>query len=834
MIGNSLYSAPSATPQGSGSIDPIELEIDYPTDAEGNITIEIEPEDGADDTEFGANIADELGEDECNKLCTELGTQFETDLLSRQEWIRTYFKGLELLGLQNEPRSEPWPNACGVFHPMLTEAVVRFQSEVITETFPAMGPVKATIIGEETKENLAAATRVAEDMNYQLTDRMTEYRPEHEKMLWSLPLAGSAFKKVYYDETIGRQVSKFVPAEDVVIPYGASDSDSADRVTHVMRKSVNEIKKLMACGFYRELDVEEVQDPLDEIERERQDATGEEFSAVTDPRHRLLEIQVELDLSEYKFKDKFGLENDIASPYIVTIDRSTNQLFSIRRNYKEDDEKKLRMTHFVQYNYVPGMGSYGYGLIHLIGGYARAATSLTRQLVDAGTLSNLPGGLKTRGLRTVKGDDTPIGPGEWRDVEVPGGTIRDNLFPMPYKEPSQTLYQLLTDIIGEGKSFVNASELNVADMSGNAPVGTTLALLERQLKVMSAIQARMHYSMRKEFKLLKAIIKDCTDDDYDYNVEKADRAVKRADYDLCEVIPVSDPNASTMAHKVIQYQTVTQMAQQAPGIYDLKILHRQMIEVIGIKNADKLVPIDDDIENTDPVTENQNILVVKPVKAFLMQDHESHIKVHMALMQDPKIQQLLQANPAAQGIIAALQTHIASHIGYSFRNQVEQQMGITLPPEGQPLPPEMEVAMSRMAADATERVIQNNKATAAQEAAQQAAQDPMVQMQQQELAIKAKGVEQKDKEIQIKEKALVLDATHKADQTQLAERKLESSEKLKAMEIGARVAQGKAQMDNAQEATGLKAGIDIAKALNDRSKHESGVSAKGNPKDKSK
>lgn len=831
MIGN-----PIETPEGINlpamMPEDIEIEIEHEVAPDGSVTIEFEPE-AAENTEFNANLVESIADDALGKLCTELISQFEEDLLARRDWIQAYFKGLKLLGLKSEPRSTPWQNACGVFHPVLTEAVVRFQSEVITETFPAMGPVKTTVIGEETKENLAAALRVAEDMNYKLTTEMVEYRPEHERMLWSLPLAGSAFKKVYYDETLGRQVSIFVPAEDVVIPYGAVSLDNAERVTHVMRKSENDIKKLMNVGFYTQFDVPEVQDPLDEIEQEKQEAYGDEFSAVTDPRHRLLEIQVDIDLMEYGFKDTYGFEEGIATPYIVTINRSTNQIYSIYRNYKENDESRSRRCHFVQYNYVPGSGSYGFGLIHLIGGYAEAATSLLRQLVDTGTLSNLPGGLKTRGLRMNKGNDSPIGPGEWRDVDVPAGAIRDNLMPLPYKEPSPTLYQLLQDIIGEAKSFVNASELNVSAMSAQAPVGTTLALLERQLKVMSAIQSRMHYSMKREFQLLKGVIRDCTDDEYFYNVEKAPRSIKREDYDLCEVLPVSDPNASTMAHKVIQYQTVTQMAQQAPGIYDLKLLHRQMIEVIGIKNADKLVPIEDDVENTDPVTENQNMLVGKPVKAFIEQDHDAHIAVHIGLAQDPNVQQLLESSPNAQALMAGYQNHIAEHIGMKMRRQIEQQMGIQLPPEGEKLPPEMEQAISRMAADAMLRVTDANKAEQARKEAEQAAQDPMVQIQQQELAIKGKQVEQKDKEIEIKQQQAVADAAYKAEQIRLEEERLASTRELESMKLGAKIAESRDRLSNEQETTGLRAGIEIAKALDEGDRNENRVATKGNPRKKS-
>lgn len=813
MIDKSLYASGGIAELDNPPGDVLEIEI-IDLDADP-----VEEEEESPEEAFDANLAESMSEEDLRAVSQDILEYFEADLQARREWVQTYVKGLEFLGLKYEERSKPWDGACGVYHPMLTEAVVRFQSEVITETFPAMGPVKTTIIGEETKDKLAAAARVAEDMNYRLTEEMTEYRSEHERMLWSLPIAGTAFKKVYFDPTLGRQTAIFAPAEDVVIPYGASSVDNAERVTHIIRRTKNDLKKLMVAGFYRDIDLPESSGSLDEIEKEKIDAVHSQTSITTDNRFKLLEMQIELDLKGYEDPD------GIALPYVVTVEKSSGEVLSIRRNYKENDAVRLKMSHFVQYNYVPGFGAYGLGLTHLIGGYVRAATSITRQLVDSGTLANLPGGFKTRGLRINKGNDSPIGPGEWVDVDVPGNSIRDNILPLPYKEPSGTLYQLLGDIISEGKNFINASELNVSDMSGQAPVGTTLALLERQLKVMSAIQARMHFSMKQEFKLLKGIIRDCMPDNYEYDVEKADRMVKGSDYDLCEVIPVSDPNAATMAHKVIQFQTVTQMAQQAPpGTYDMKALHRQAIEVIGVKNANKLVPMDEETPNIDPVSENECLLIGKPVRSYIEQDHDAHIAVHAAILQDPSIQMWLQNNPSAGQIVAQVQAHLAAHYGMKFRKSVEEQMGISIPKpkDGEGLPPEIETAVSQMAAEATQRVLMTNQARAAQEAALKQAQDPVVQMQQQELMQKEKELQLKEREVEIKEKQMAMEAAHKADQTQIAQEKIDSQERIAGIQVGRQAATDKAKMENDQMATGLKMGVEIAKTLTQGAKKEDG------------
>ena len=664
-IDKALYQAPMGMGMDDGN--PIEVEIEDPESVHmnmGDIEIDLEPQKYKDSGEdFDANLADFMDESELDSLASELIEDFTKDNGDRKDWIQTYVDGLKLLGLKYEERTEPWNGACGVFHPMLTESVVRFQSEGMMETFPAAGPVKTQIIGKDTVEKEDAAARVKADMNYQLTEVMPEYRPEHEKLLWNLPLAGSAFKKVYYDPSKGRQVAMFVPAEDIVVPYGASSLSSADRVTHVMRRTKNELMKLMVAGFYRDVDLGEPSHELDDIERQKAQEQG--MSAIQDDRYRILEMQVNLDLNGYEHVDKKGIPTGIHLPYIVSIEKGTSKVLSIRRNWYQDDPLHIKRDHFVHYQYIPGFGFYGYGLIHLIGGYAKSATMLIRQLVDAGTLSNLPGGLKSRGLR-VKGDDTPIAPGEFRDVDVPSGSIRDNILPLPYKEPSQVLFALFENIVQEGKAFASSGDMSVSDMSAQTPVGTTLAILERTLKVMGAVQARIHYAMRQEFKLLKNIIADYTPARYNYDPEEGDRKAKRSDYDMVEVIPVSDPNAATMAQKIVTYQAVLQLSQQAPQLYDLPLLHRQMIEVLGVKNAAKLVPTEDDEVPVDPVQENQNMLTMKkPVKAFIEQNHQAHIAAHNAMIQNPAIMQALQQNPMAQQIMAGFRAHIAEPVSYT-------------------------------------------------------------------------------------------------------------------------------------------------------------------------
>ena len=719
----------------------IEIEIEDPEEVTirtGDLEIEIEPEkETAED--FNANLAEYIDDSELAGIATELVGDYDDDIASRKDWIQTYVDGLELLGLKIEERAEPWEGACGVYHPLLSEALVKFQAETMMSTFPSSGPVRTQIIGRETPQKKDSAQRVQEDMNYQLMDVMKEYRPEHERMLWGLGLSGNAFKKVYYDPSLERQVSLYVPAEDVVVPYGASDLESAERVTHVMRKTENELRRLQVAGFYRDIDLGPPDNVLDEVEKKIAEKLG--FKASTDTRYKILEMHVELDLVGHEHRDEKGELTGIALPYVVTLEKGSNTVLAIRRNWDPDDDTYKKRQHFVHYGYVPGFGFYYFGLIHLVGAFAKSGTSIIRQLVDAGTLANLPGGFKARGLR-VKGDDTPIAPGEFRDVDVPSGSIKDNLMPLPYKEPSQTLFQLFQTIIDEGRRFANTADLQISDMSAQAPVGTTLAILERTLKTMSAVQARVHYSMKQELGLLKEIIAAYTPDEYSYEPIEGHRRAKKADYDDVDVIPVSDPNASTMAQKIVQYQAVLQLAQTSPQLYNLPLLHRQMLEVLNIKDADKLVPMPEDQKPEDPVTENQSILMSKPVKAFEYQDHQAHITVHMSAMQDPKIMQLMQNNPMAQQVQAAMMNHINEHLGMEYRKQIELQLGFNLPPsrdetgEDIHINPEVEARLAPMLAQAAQRLLQQNQAQAAQQQAQQQAQDPIVQMQQQELQLK--------------------------------------------------------------------------------------------------
>jgi hypothetical protein len=762
--------------------------------------MEISIGEGDDDT-FSDNLADEVADSALQSMASELCSDIDNDKASRKDWEKAYTEGLKLLGLQMEERTEPWNGASGVFHPMITEAVVRFQAETITETFPAQGPVRTKIIGKETPEKKEAAARVQDDMNYQLTEKMVEFRPEHERMLWSLPATGSAFKKVYYDPNLGRQVSIFIPAEDIILPYGTTEMDTCYRITHVMRKTKNEILKLQQAGFYRDIELSEPDKSISDIQKAKDKETG--FSDLNDERYTLYECHVDLDLKGFEDEDD-GEPTGIMLPYVVTLIKGTNDVLAIRRNWNEDDPLKLKRQHFVHYQYIPGFGAYGFGLFHLIGGFAKSATSLMRQLIDAGTLANLPGGLKTRGLR-IKGDDTPIAPGEFRDVDVGSGTIRDNILPLPYKEPSQTLYTLLQNIVEEGRRFAATADMKVSDMSGNAPVGTTLALLERQLKVMTAVQARVHFALKQELGLLKNIIRDYSDTDYLYEPEgtKGPRA-KQSDYNHVDVIPVSDPNAATMSQRVVQYQAVIQMAQMAPDIYDLPQLHRSMLEVLGIKNAAKLVPLEEDQKPTDPVSENQNVLKGKPLKAFMYQDHQSHIQVHMMLLQDPLIQQFIGQNPRAPAIQAALTAHVAEHVGYMMRQKIEQQLGMPLPPEDEKLPPNVELALSAMMAQAANQVLQQDQAKAAQMQAQQQAQDPVVQMQLQELQIK-------QGELELKKQKLMMDATIATDKQELEEQKVSGRLELDALKVGAQINESKTKSQFEQERAGIQMGADIAK-----------------------
>ena len=790
---------------------PLGLDFETPEMDEGpDIEVVVEEEGFVPDEEevdeesdFNDNLAEDLDDDMLATLAGDLLGEFDEDISSRKDWIQTYVDGLELLGMKVEDRTEPWPGACGVHHPLLAEAVVKFQAETMSETFPAQGPVRTQIIGKETSEKKDAAQRVQEDMNYQLTDVMVEYRPEHERMLWGLGLSGNSFKKVYYDPSLGRQVAMYVTAEDVVVPYGASSLEVAERVTHVMRKTPNELKKLQASGFYREVDLPDPVNTMDAVEQKISEQLG--FRAETDDRYKLLEMHVDLVIEDDDYRSKEENKLEIALPYVVTIDKETETVLSIRRNWNPDDKKKLKRNHFVHYSYVPGFGFYAFGLIHLIGAFAKSGTSLIRQLVDAGTLSNLPGGFKTKGLR-VKGDDTPISPAEWRDVDVASGTMRDNIMPLPYKEPSQVLYSLLGTIVDEGRRFAGMADMKVSDMSAQAPVGTTLAILERTLKLMSAVQARVHYAMKREFQLLKGIIRDYTPDEYSYEPEEGGRRAKKSDYDNVEVIPVSDPNAATMAQKIVQYQAVIQLAQGAPQIYDLPYLHRQMLEVLGIKNAQKLVPLKDgdDMKPRDPVSENMDVINGKPVKAFIYQDHEAHITVHMAAMQDPKIMELLGQNPNAQSMMAAMQSHIAEHLAFEYRKQVEAQAGVPLPPQDAEMDKDTELAVSRLAAQAASQLLQKNQAEAQQQKNQQMAEDPIVKMQQEELEIK-KG------ELELKKQKMQIDAAEKNDRLELEQKRIDSQEEIAGLQIGAKLAMDKANLSSKEQEAGLRMGVEAAR-----------------------
>jgi hypothetical protein len=809
-IDKGLYAAPEGIEALAAAEPEIEIEIEDPesvTIGMDGLEIEIEPAKESTD-DFNANLAEYIGDSELQSLANDLIGDFDSDVGSRKDWIQTYVDGLELLGLKIEERTEPWEGACGVYHPLMSEALVKFQAETMMSMFPAAGPVKTVIIGKETPEKKNSAERVQDDMNYQLTEAMPEYRPEHERMLWGLGLAGNAFKKVYFDPNLDRQVSMYVPAEDIVVPYGASDLASSERVTHVMRKTENDLKKLQAAGFYRDVDLGEPNNTLDEVEKKIAEKLG--FRASSDDRYKLLEMHVDLDLEGYEHKDDDGKTTGIALPYVVTLEKGSNTILAIRRNWEPDDETYQKRQHFVHYGYIPGFGFYCFGLIHLIGAFAKSGTSLIRQLVDAGTLSNLPGGFKARGLR-IRGDDTPIAPGEFRDVDVPSGTMRDNILPLPYKEPSQTLMALLNQIVEEGRRFANTADLQISDMSSQAPVGTTLAILERTLKVMSAVQARIHFSMKQELKLLKHIIAAYTPDEYPYEPVEGSRFAKRSDYDNVDVIPVSDPNASTMAQKIVQYQAVLQLAQGAPQLYNLPLLHRQMLDVLGIKNAQKLIPMDEDQKPTDPVSENQNVLKGKPVKAFLYQDHQAHITVHMSAMQDPKIMQLLQNNPMAQQLQAAMMSHINEHLGFEYRKQIEMQLGMSLPPQQDEsgedinMNPEVEARLAPMLAEAATRLLQQNQAQMAQQQAQQQAQDPIIQMQQQELQLKAQ-------EQQRKEAKDMADVALKQEQLTLEKQKIEADIKKNDDKLKFDSLKAAATMRNEKEKMVAAAGVDLLKA----------------------
>lgn len=800
-IDKALNQQPQSMDDLSQGEEAIEIEIVDPEMVNihmGDLDITMIP-DGEDD--FNENLAEDMDEGALSSLAGDLSGDIENDKNSRKDWEKAYTEGLKLLGLQYEERTEPWNGACGVFHPMITEAVVRFQSETITEQFPAQGPVRTKILGKETPEKQEASVRVEADMNYELTEVMREFRPEHERMLWSLPATGSAFKKVYYDPSLGRQVSMFIPAEDILLPYGTTDLDTCYRLTHVMRKTENEIIKLQQAGFYRDIELPEPGKERDNIKQAKDKETG--FSDLNDDRYTLYECHVDLVL-EGDEDEEDGEPTGVMKPYVVTIIKGSNDVLAIRRNWEQDDPLCLKRQHFVHYQYIPGFGAYGFGLFHLIGGYAKSATSLMRQLVDAGTLSNLPGGLKARGMR-IKGDDTPIAPGEWRDVDIGSGALRDSILPLPYKEPSIVLAGLLDKIVEEGRRFAATADMNVSDMSAQAPVGTTLALLERQLKVMSAVQARLHYTFKQELRLLAAIIRDFTDPSYDYDPIDAPRKAKAADYDHVDIIPVSDPNAATMSQRVVQYQAVIQMAQMAPDIYDLPQLHRNMLEVLGIKDADKLVPLPEDQKPKDPVSENMEALKCSPLKAFFYQDHESHIKVHMMAMQDPIIMQLIGQNPKASQIQAAMMAHVAEHVGFAYRQKIEQQLGMPLPPEGDKMAPQVEIALSGMMAQAAAQVLQQSQAQAQQQQAQQQAQDPLLQLQQQELQLRQQEVQTKGQEVtgklqleqerlKLDQQRLQMDAMAKIEQAKQNNKKMQLDALAKAGQLKA---QKKDQQHNA-------------------------------------
>jgi hypothetical protein len=793
-IDKSVGQAPLGIEELAAAQPDLSIEIENPESVtldDGSMEITIQPGKEVDD-EFNANLAEDMDEGQLTELSGDLIGEYDADISSRKDWLTTYVDGLELLGLKVEDRTEPWPGACNVYHPLLTEALVKFQAETMMETFPAAGPVKTIIVGKQTPEKDAAALRVKDDMNYQLTDFMPEYRPEHERMLWGLGLAGNAFKKVYYDPSLQRQVAMYVPAEDIVVPYGASSLETAERVSHVMRKTKNELKKLQVAGFYRDVDLGEPFLDIDEAEKKIAEKLG--FNPTEDDRYKILEMHVNLDL------ENGDNEDGIALPYVVTIEKGTGTILAIRRNWNPDDELQAKRQHFVHYGYIPGFGFYCFGLIHLIGAFAKSGTMILRQLVDAGTLSNLPGGMKSRGLR-IKGDDTPIAPGEWRDVDVPSGAIRDNILPLPYKEPSMVLNQLMNQIIEEGRRFASAADMKVSDMSANSPVGTTLAILERTLKVMSAVQARIYYAMKQEFKLLKGIIRDYTPKEYSYDPDIGDRRAKQADYDNVDVIPVSDPNAATMSQKVVQYQAVMQMAQQYPQIYDLPELNRQMLEVLGIKNIGKLVPSAEDQKPKDPVSENMAIINMKPVKAFIYQDHQAHLAVHMAAMQDPKLMQMMSQNPSAQMIQAAALAHINEHIAFEYRKQIEEQLGVPLPNPDETLPEDVEVELARLTAAAAQKLLAKDQAEMQQQQAQQQQQDPLIQMQQQELQLKAQ-------DLQIKAQKTQADIQIEQQRLELEKEKMASHERLEGAKLGAKATHDKQKEESDKVIQGIKLGMD--------------------------
>ena len=769
--------------------------IEFDAMPEGELTRVVEIEISEKENPFYKNLAEDMDEDQLNEISSMLMEDFEGDLSSRKDWLQTYADGMELLGLKIEERTEPWSGCCGVYHPLLSEALVKFQSETVMETLPAGGPVKTKIIGKETPENKAAAVNVADNMNYYIQEKMPEYRAEHERMLWGLGLAGNAFKKVYYDNNTGRPASIYVPAEDMVVPYGASSLDDAERVTHVMRQSENDVRKLQVAGFYRDVELEKPEGGyLDDIEKKIAENMG--FSATSDDRYKILEFHVNIDLEGYEDKDDKGKETGIGLPYIITVEKTSNVVLAIRRNWMEDDPRKIKRQHFVHYPYIPGFGFYAFGLVHLLGSFAKSGTSLIRQLVDAGALANLPAGFKTKGMR-VKGDDTPIQPAEFRDVDIPSGSLKENIMPLPYKEPSQVLFQLMQSIVEEGRRFASIADLKISDMSSQSPVGTTLAILERTLKVMSAVQSRVYAAMKQEFQLLAKIIRDDTSDTYSYEPDKGTKQVKKADYDMVEIVPVANPNSSTMAQKVVQYQTVMQLAASAPQIYDIPELHKQMLETIGIENVQKLIPSEEEQKPTNPVSENMDIINNKPAKAFSYQDHEAHIRVHTNAIQDPLIQQVLANNPMAPQMQAAMQAHIAEHVAFLYRVKLEEQLGVPLPSSEEPLPEEIEVKLSRLVADASEQLLQQSQNQVAQQQAQEEAESPVVKIQQKELQLKEAELNRKT----AKDQATV----------ELEAARIQSQEKQTAARLLADAAKSDEELQVKQLLEGTKIGASLTK-----------------------
>lgn len=798
---------PSPVPSDLPQNEEIEIEIspeDMSTvDSDGGVVIMLDGEFAEDvegeAAEHGDNLAELIEETELMAMASELVQDFENDKLSRRDWAEAYVKGLDQMGMKVEERTEPWPGAAGMFHPLLTEAVVRFQAQAMAELFPASGPARTKIVGKMTPEKMEQSKRVQMELNYQLTEEMTEYRDEMEHLLFRVPLAGSAFKKVYYDPIKERAVAMFVPAEDFVVSYGASDLAGCERYTHVMKKTQHEVTMLQINGFYRDVDLPEPAPDFSDIQEKYDEMQGQEAVVEDDDRHTLLEMHVVMNLPE-AVDDPDG----IARPYVITIDKSSRKVLSIYRNWDEQDPKARKREYFIHYRYLPGMGFYGLGLIHLIGGLAKSATSIMRQLIDAGTLSNLPAGLKARGMR-IKGDNSPLRPGEFRDVDVPGGTIKEAITFLPYKEPSAVLYQLLGTVVEEGRRIGSIADIDVGDMNAQAPVGTTLALMERSLKVMSGVQARMHAALRQELRLIAGIIRDFMPPEYSYEVEG--EFSRAEDFDgRVDIIPVSDPNAATMAQRVTQYQAALQLAQQAPQLYDMGKLHRQMLEVLNIQDADDIVKLPEDMKPKDPVAENMAILKQEPVKAFQYQDHAAHIQVHMAAAQDPKIMQLVGQSPFAGAIQSAMASHITEHLAMQYRSEIQMQLGAELPSDDQPLPEEVEQEVSRLAAQAADKLLKKNQAEAAAKAAEAAAKDPLTIIQKKELEIK-------EREVALKEAKAQHDALKDLDtmkqQKETEEERIASQERQKAADVMVDVA----SLESAERQKGADVAVKIAEAM---------------------